>query len=91
MPAWRDDLSFHLTGRYIETKAGAELPSPSEASELGAKTATLLVDGQEQEVPIRQVRLATLCWAAGGRSPPTGSLKKESAIDESMATGSPCR
>jgi Cu+-exporting ATPase len=83
-------MSFHLTGRYIETKArGRASQSIKKLLELGAKTATLLVDGQEREVPIQQVQIGDIMLVRPGEKIPTDGVieEGESAIDESMATG----
>lgn len=83
-------MAFHLTGRYIETKArGRASQSIKKLLELGAKTATILVDGQEQEVPIQQVQVGDTMLVRPGEKIPTDGiiLEGESAIDESMATG----
>src|SRR5690606_29825214 len=83
-------MSFHLTGRYIETKArGRASQSIKKLLELGAKTATLLVDGQEREVPIQQVQIGDIMLVRRREMIPTVRVieERESAIDESMATG----
>lgn len=83
-------MSFHLTGRYIETKArGRASQSIKKLLELGAKTATLLVDGQERQVPIQQVQIGDVMLVRPGEKIPTDGIISagESAIDESMATG----
>lgn len=83
-------MAFHLTGRYIETKArGRASQAIKKLLELGAKTATILVDGEEQEVPIQQVQIGDLMLVRPGEKIPTDGViqEGESAIDESMATG----
>lgn len=83
-------MAFHLTGRYIETKArGRASQSIKKLLELGARTATILMDGQEQEVPIQQVRAGDVMVVRPGEKIPTDGIivQGESAIDESMATG----
>src|SRR5690554_2086034 len=83
-------MAFHLTGRYIETKArGRASQSIKKLLELGAKTATLLVDGQEREVPIQQVQIGDIMLVRPGEKIPTDGIivEGESALDESMATG----
>jgi P-type Cu+ transporter len=50
-------MAFHLTGRYVETKArGRASQAIRKLLELGARTATLLVDGQEKQVSIQEVQ-----------------------------------
>src|SRR5690554_6143346 len=83
-------MAFHLTGRYIETKArGRASQAIKKLLELGAKTATILVDGQEREVPIQQVKIGDLMLVRPGEKIPTDGIVQEgeSAVDESMATG----
>lgn len=83
-------MSFHLTGRYIETKArGRASQSMKKLLELGAKTAIVLVDGEEREVPIQQVRVGDIMLVRPGEKIPTDGIvvEGESAVDESMATG----
>lgn len=83
-------MSFHLTGRYIEAKArGKASQSIKKLLALGAKMATLLVGGEEREVPIQEVQVGdTMLVRPGGKIPTDGIiLAGESALDESMATG----
>jgi Cu+-exporting ATPase len=83
-------MAFHLTGRYIETKArGRASEAIKKLLELGAKTARILVEGQEKEVPVEQVRLDDVMIVRPGEKIPTDGviIRGESAIDESMATG----
>ena len=83
-------MSFHLTGRYIETKArGRASQAMRKLLELGAKTAIVLVDGKEREVPIQQVRVGDIMLVRPGEKIPTDGVvvAGESAVDESMATG----
>lgn len=83
-------MAFHLTGRYVETKArGRASQAIKKLLELGAKTATILVDGEEREVPIQGVQVGDLMLVRPGEKIPTDGVvdEGESAIDESMATG----
>jgi len=83
-------MAFHLTGRYVEAKAkGRASQAIRKLLELGAKTARLLRDGQEQEVPIDQVRVGDVMIVRPGEKIPTDGIVIEghSAVDESMATG----
>ena len=51
-------MSFHLTGRYVETMAkGKASQAIKKLLELGAKTAHILVDGEEREIPIDSVKI----------------------------------
>jgi len=83
-------FAFHLTGRYIETMAkGRASQAIKKLLELGAKTARILVDGKEKEVPIEEVKLGDMMVVRPGEKIPTDGeiIEGESAIDESMATG----
>ncbi|MGD8331809.1 MAG: copper-translocating P-type ATPase, partial [Acidobacteriota bacterium] len=83
-------MAFHLTGRYVEESAkGRASQAIRKLLELGAKTARVLVDGEEREVPIRDVAVGDVMVVRPGEKIPTDGvvLAGESAIDESMATG----
>ncbi len=83
-------MAFHLTGRYVEeTAKGRASQAIRKLLELGAKTARVLVDGQEIEVPIEKVTVGDVMIVRPGEKIPTDGvvLNGESAVDESMATG----
>jgi Cu+-exporting ATPase len=83
-------MSFHLTGRYIETKAkGRASQAIRHLLELEAKTARVLRVGKEVEVPIDAVETGDLMMVRPGEKIPTdGTVEEgESGVDESMATG----
>lgn len=83
-------MAFHLSGRYIETRAkGRASQAIKKLLELGAKTATILVDGQERQVPIEQVSVGDIMLVKPGEKIPTDGVvvSGESSVDESMATG----
>jgi len=83
-------MSFHLTGRYIEAKAkGRASQAIRKLLELEAKTARILVDGEEKEVPIDEVEVGNVMIVRPGEKIPTDGLviEGQSAVDESMATG----
>ncbi len=83
-------FAFHLTGRYIETMAkGRASQAIKKLLELGAKTARILVDGKEKEIPIEEVKLGDVMVVRPGEKIPTDGeiIEGESSIDESMATG----
>jgi Cu+-exporting ATPase len=83
-------MSFHLTGRFIETAArGRASQAIKKLLELGAKTARILVKGKEREVPIDEVRVEDVMLVRPGEKIPTDGVivEGESSIDESMATG----
>ncbi|MCW3991409.1 MAG: copper-translocating P-type ATPase, partial [Candidatus Bathyarchaeota archaeon] len=83
-------MSFHLTGRYFEAKAkGSASQAIRSLLKMEAKSATILVDGVEKEVPIQEVEVGALMVVRPGEKIPTDGLviEGESAVDESMATG----
>ena len=83
-------MSFHLTGRYFEAKAkGSASQAIRSLLKMEAKSATILVDGVEREVPIQEVEVGALMVVRPGEKIPTDGLiiDGESAVDESMATG----
>ena len=83
-------MAFHLTGRYVEeTAKGRASQAIRKLLELGAKTARVVQDGQEVEVPIDQVQIGDLIVVRPGEKVPTDGVVVEgqSSVDESMATG----
>jgi len=83
-------VTFHLLGRYLEVKAkGRASQAIKKLLQLGAKTARILVDGEEKEVPIEAVKEGDVMVVRPGEKIPTDGviLEGKSAIDESMATG----
>jgi Cu+-exporting ATPase len=83
-------MSFHLTGRYFEAKAkGSASQAIRSLLKMEAKSATILVDGVETEVPIQEVSVGAVTLKKPGEKIPTDGLviKGESSVDESMATG----
>jgi Cu+-exporting ATPase len=83
-------MAFHLTGRYVEeTAKGRASQAIRKLLELGAKTARILVDGREVEIPIEKVQVGDVMVVRPGEKIPTDGvvLEGESAVDESMATG----
>jgi Cu+-exporting ATPase len=83
-------MAFHLIGRYLETMArGRASQAIKKLLKLEAKSARLLVDGKEVEVPIEKVQTGDVMMVRPGEKIPTDGVvvKGESSIDESMATG----
>lgn len=83
-------MAIHLTGRYIETKAkGKASQAIRKLLELGAKTATILQNGTEKEVPVETLQVDDIIIVKAGSKIPTDAqiIEGEAAIDESMATG----
>jgi len=83
-------MAFHLTGRYVEARAkGTASQAIKKLLELGAKTATVIKDGEEKEIPIEEVQVGDVMVVRPGEKIPTDGavVEGESAVDESMATG----
>jgi Cu+-exporting ATPase len=83
-------LSFHLTGRYLESRArGKASEAIRKLISLGAKTAILLVDGVEQEVAVHRIKTGdTFVVKPGAKVPTDGVITSgTSSLDESIATG----
>lgn len=83
-------MAFHLTGRYIETKAkGRASQAIRKLLELGAKTATIIIDGKEKEIPIEDLQINDIMLIRPGAKIPTDGIiiEGKSYIDESMASG----
>ncbi len=83
-------MSFHLLGRYIEAKAmGRASQAIRKLLQLEAKTARILVDGKEKEVPIDEVEIGNVMIIRPGEKIPTDGIiiEGKSSVDESMATG----
>jgi len=83
-------MAFHLTGRYVEESAkGRASQAIRKLLELGAKTARILRDGHEVEIPVEDIQVDDVMIVRPGEKIPTDGLilEGDSAIDESMATG----
>ncbi|HUV34429.1 MAG TPA: copper-translocating P-type ATPase, partial [Candidatus Desulfaltia sp.] len=83
-------LSFHITGRYYEALAkGQSSQAIRQLLKLEAKSATVLVDGVETEVPAGEVKVGDIMVVKPGEKVPTDGVVVfgESSVDESMATG----
>jgi Cu+-exporting ATPase len=83
-------MAFNLIGRYLETKArGRASQAIKKLLKLEAKSARILVDGREVEVPIAKVAVGDLMVVRPGEKIPTDGIvvSGSSSVDESMATG----
>ncbi|TDO89275.1 Cu+-exporting ATPase [Halanaerobium saccharolyticum] len=83
-------MAFHLTGRYIEeTAKGRASQAIRKLLELGAKTATIIENGNEKEVAIEDVQPGDIMLIKPGEKIPTDGeiVEGETTVDESMATG----
>ncbi|MBS4031279.1 MAG: copper-translocating P-type ATPase [Clostridiales bacterium] len=83
-------MSFHLLGRFLEAIAKSKTSSAiKKLLELGAKTARVIVDGKEMEVPVEQVTVGDILIVRPGEKIPVDGeiLEGYTTIDESMVTG----
>ena len=83
-------MAIHLTGRYVETRArGRTSAAIQKLLSLEARSARILRDDGEQEVPISEVRVGDLMVVRPGEKIPTDGVvvSGQSAVDESLATG----
>ena len=83
-------MAFHLTGRYIEAMArGRASQAIKKLLELGAKTAVILVDGQEEEIAIDRLQTGDIMLIRPGEKIPTDGkiIEGSTTVDQSMATG----
>lgn len=85
-------MTFHLIGKYLEVRAkGRASQAIRKLVQMGAKTANILVDGQEIEVDVSELAVDNVMIVRPGEKIPTDGIviSGESFIDESMATGEP--
>ena len=83
-------IAFLLLGRYLEARAkGRATRAIRTLLELGAKEASVVVDGQEHTVPVGAVRVGDLVRVRPGEKVPVDGevVEGASAVDESMLTG----
>ena len=83
-------MAIHLTGRFVETKArGRTSAAIQKLLSLEARTARVLREGREVEVPIAAVTVGDVMVVRPGEKIPTDGVVESghSAVDESLATG----
>ena len=83
-------MAFQLLGRYLEARAmGKTSEALRELLKLGAKTAQVLINGGEKEIPIEDLKVGDIMVVRpGGKIATDGKIiEGQSAVDESMATG----
>ncbi|MDW7651638.1 MAG: heavy metal translocating P-type ATPase [Bacillota bacterium] len=83
-------MFFHLIGRYLEARAkGSASQAIKKLLQMGAKTARVIRDGEEVEIPADTLQPGDVMVIRPGEKIPTDGLvvKGRSAVDESMATG----
>lgn len=84
--------SFLTLGRYLETRAkGRTSTAIKNLMGLQAKTATVIRDGEEMEIPIEDVQLEDVVVVKPGEKIPADGevVSGESYVDESAITGEP--
>ena len=83
-------ITLILLGRYLEAKAkGRTSEAIKKLMGLRAKTARVVRDGQETDIPIEQVQVGDVVIVRPGEKVPVDGVMLEgsSALDESMVTG----
>ncbi len=83
-------MTFHVLGRYLEARAkGRASQAIRKLLMMGAKTATVLRDGVEVEVPVQDLQAGDVMIVRPGAKIPTDGeiVAGHSHVDESIATG----
>lgn len=83
-------MAFHLTGRYIETRArGRASQAITQLLKLEAKTATVLIGGLERQIPLAEIQVGHVMVVRPGEKIPADGkvIAGTGTVDESMATG----
>lgn len=83
-------MAFHLTGRYIETKAkGRASEAIQKLLTLEAKEASVERDGKEVTVAVQDLQPGDIMIVRPGEKIPTDGtvIDGQSSVDESIATG----
>ncbi|WP_350342645.1 heavy metal translocating P-type ATPase [Proteinivorax tanatarense] len=83
-------MTFHLIGKYLEIRAkGRASQAIKKLIQMGAKTARVIKDGREVEVPTKELQVGDIMVIRPGEKIPTDGVVVEgsSLVDESMATG----
>lgn len=83
-------MTLHLVGKYLETKAkGKASQAIKKLLEIGAKTAKIIVNGEEIEVLSNELVVGDIMIVRPGEKIPMDGIiiEGESTIDESLATG----
>ncbi|MFO7941554.1 MAG: heavy metal translocating P-type ATPase [Bacillota bacterium] len=83
-------MAFHVTGRAIEARArGRASRAIKKLLELEAKTARVLIDGEEREVAVEDLSPGDIMVVRPGEKIPTDGeiIDGNTSVDQSMATG----
>ncbi|MDD1701236.1 MAG: heavy metal translocating P-type ATPase [Methanoregula sp.] len=84
--------AFLMLGRYLEARAkGRTSEAIRKLAGLRAKTATIIRDGREEEIPVDDVVIGDIVVVKPGSKVPVDGevVAGESYVDESMITGEP--
>lgn len=85
-------IGFVLLGKYLEARSRMKTGEAIEKlAKLQARSATLLQEGEEIEIPVEQVKKGNLLLVRPGATIPVDGIiaKGRTSIDESMVTGEP--
>lgn len=85
-------MAFHLTGRYVETKArGRASEAITRLLTLEAASATIIVNGVEKKVELDELKKGNVMVIRTGETVPADGeiIDGKGSIDESMITGEP--
>ncbi|MBS4023222.1 MAG: copper-translocating P-type ATPase [Dethiobacter sp.] len=83
-------MTLHLVGRFLEAKAkGRASQAIKKLLEMEAKSARIIIDGEEIEIPVEELNLGDIMIIRPGEKIPTDGIvvSGASTVDESMATG----
>ncbi|MGY6530186.1 MAG: heavy metal translocating P-type ATPase [Cyanobacterium sp.] len=83
-------ITLLLLGKLLEHRAKRQTSEAiTQLLQLGAKTARVIKDGKEQDIPIETVQLDDIILVRPGEKIPVDGIitQGESSIDESMVTG----
>lgn len=83
-------MTFHLVGKYLEARAkGRASQAIKKLLQMGAKTAKIIVDGEEIEIPTKDLQVGDIMVIRPGEKVPTDGIVVDGngLLDESMATG----
>jgi Cu+-exporting ATPase len=83
-------MTFHLIGKYLEARAkGRASQAIKKLLQMGAKTAKIIVNGEEIEIPTKDLQVGDIMVIRPGEKIPTDGIVVDGngLLDESMATG----
>jgi P-type Cu+ transporter len=83
-------MTFHLVGKYLEVRAkGRASQAIKKLIQMGAKTARIIINGEEVEVPVKELNIGDVMIIRPGEKIPTDGVVVDgsSLVDEAMATG----